>query len=77
MTQLQKMRTSFSDQGEATRTAVETGFQAQVAAFKDFAEKVAENNSKALVEALEEVIRDFNTKISEQFGDNFKQLKIN
>ena len=40
----------------------------------DFMEKMAENNSKALIEALKEVIRDFNTKISEQFGENFKQL---
>lgn len=42
--------------------------------FRDFAEKVSEDGSKALVEALESVIKDFNEKISEQFGDNFKQL---
>ncbi len=40
----------------------------------DFYEKMADNNSKALIEALKEVIRDFNTKINEQFGENFKQL---
>lgn len=40
----------------------------------DFMERMAENNSKALVQALQEVIRDFNVKISEQFGDNFKKL---
>jgi len=40
----------------------------------DFYEKVADNNSKALIEALEQVMRDFNTKINEQFGENFKQL---
>ena len=39
-----------------------------------FMEKMAENNSKALIQALQEVIRDFNIKISEQFGENFKQL---
>lgn len=39
-----------------------------------FMQKLAENNSKALIIALQEVIRDFNTKISEQFGDNFRQL---
>jgi hypothetical protein len=39
-----------------------------------FMQKLAENNSKALIIALQEVIRDFNTKITEQFGDNFKQL---
>ena len=37
-------------------------------------EKIAESNSKALIEAFKEVIRDFNTKINEQFGENFKQL---
>ena len=30
--------------------------------------------SKALIEALRDVIRDFNAKLTEQFGDNFKQL---
>jgi hypothetical protein len=40
----------------------------------DFMQKMAENNSKALIQALQEVIHDFNTKISEQFGENFKQL---
>jgi chromosome segregation ATPase len=35
---------------------------------------MAENNTNALIEALEGVMRDFNTKINEQFGDNFRQL---
>jgi hypothetical protein len=40
----------------------------------EFMQKMADNNSKALIQALQEVIRDFNTKLTEQFGDNFKQL---
>jgi hypothetical protein len=40
----------------------------------DFMATMAENNSKALIQALQEVIRDFNTKISDQFGENFKHL---
>lgn len=36
--------------------------------------KLSEMGSRALVEALRDVIREFNAKISEQFGDNFKQL---
>src|SRR6202008_4766787 len=39
-----------------------------------FMQKLAESNSKALIIALQEVIRDFNTKITDQLGDNFKQL---
>ncbi|MCL1946414.1 MAG: hypothetical protein FWF51_04575 [Chitinivibrionia bacterium] len=42
--------------------------------FKEFAQTQAENNTKALIEALESVMRDFNTKINEQFGDNFKKF---
>lgn len=40
----------------------------------NYMERIADNNSKALIEALREVIRDFNTKINEQFGDNFREL---
>lgn len=36
--------------------------------------KLTEMSSKTLVEALKDVIKDFNAKITEQFGDNFKQL---
>ena len=42
--------------------------------FKTFAKLQAENNTKALVEAIREVIGDFNAKINEQFGENFKEL---
>ena len=44
------------------------------ASFERYADKVAQSNSKALIQALQEVIRDFNAKINEQFGENFKQL---
>ncbi len=39
-----------------------------------FYEKIAELGSAALIEALREVIKDFNEKLTEQFGENFKQL---
>lgn len=46
--------------------------------FGDFAKKVAESSAKsatkAIVEALTNVVHNFNQKITEQFGDNFKQL---
>ena len=63
LTQVQKLRTDLKDgQNELTKE------------FRQFAETMAENNSKALIQALEQVIRDFNTQLNEQFGDNFKQL---
>jgi cell pole-organizing protein PopZ len=39
-----------------------------------FAADIVEANSKALVEALTIVVRDFNTKLNEQIGGNFKRL---
>jgi len=50
------------------------GLKAVYSSLENYMERMADNNSKALIEALKEVIRDFNTKINEQFGDNFKQL---
>lgn len=45
-------------------------------AFDRYAENIAEVNSTALVDALSTVVRDFNAKINEQFGDNFKHLNL-
>ena len=42
--------------------------------FERFAEKVVEANSMALIQALSEVIKDFNVKLNDQFGENFKNL---
>ncbi len=74
VTQIQKLRTSIIDKSDEHRKSTQDGFTSLVDEFREFARQQTENNSKALVEALNEVIRDFNTKINEQFGDNFKQL---
>lgn len=63
LTQIQRFRTTFADKQDEL-----------IKEFRDFAENMAEANSQTLIEALEEVMRDFNSKINEQFGDNFKQL---
>jgi chromosome segregation ATPase len=74
VTQIQKLRSAATDNHGELKTEIGKGFEAQLLEFREFAKTMAENNSKALIEALEGVIRDFNTKISEQFGENFKQL---
>jgi uncharacterized phage infection (PIP) family protein YhgE len=63
LTQIQKLRTTISDKHDEL-----------IKEFREFAKNMAENNSKALIDALTQVMRDFNTKINEQFGENFKQL---
>lgn len=37
-------------------------------------DKISKSSSDELVKALQEVIKDFNSKINEQFGENFRQL---
>lgn len=63
ITQLQKIRTTNSD-----------GFEEMNKSFEEFAEKVVADNTQSLIDALTGVMKDFNAKINEQFGDNFKEL---
>jgi ABC-type transporter Mla subunit MlaD len=49
-------------------------FETLTRSLDEFGRTVAENNSRALMDALRDVIREFNEKISEQFGENFKEL---
>ncbi|MFZ3617675.1 hypothetical protein ACOYA6_00335 [Leclercia barmai] len=63
LTQLKLMRQEQGDELRALRSAFDT-----------FSQKMAEDGSKALIDALREVISDFNAQINEQFGENFKHL---
>ena len=55
-------------------TDIRDGQNSALSEFRQFAETMAEDNSKARIETLEQVIRDLNTQLNEQFGENFKQL---
>ena len=65
---------SLMNQTILLRTNINDKFSDLTNEFKQFAQLQAENNTKALVEAIREVIGDFNAKINEQFGENFKEL---
>jgi len=65
ISQMKLARSDMNDRLESIRKSQE-----------QFMERLAEMSSKHLVEALRDVIRDFNQKITEQFGDNFKQLNL-
>jgi ABC-type transporter Mla subunit MlaD len=45
-------------------------------ALQTYTERSAETNSRVLVKALADVVLDFNNKLNEQFGENFKQLNV-
>lgn len=79
---LQQLRRSLTGPEESSlisqvrleREASDQHHQELIQEFRQFAAHMVENNQKAIIEALKEVIRDFNQKLSEQFGENFKQL---
>ena len=68
--QLQRLRTNFSDLEKTTKE----GFEAQIGEFRKFAEHMSKAFSDAIIQKLKSVIREFNEKLSEQFGEKFKQL---
>ncbi|MBK1716693.1 hypothetical protein [Thiocystis violacea] len=53
---------------------LERQHEQQLAAFRDFADQLSEMGSRQLIAALESVIRDFNSNLGEQFGENFRRL---
>jgi methyl-accepting chemotaxis protein len=63
VSQLKLLRADTNDRLEALR-------KAQTEAL----EMLSRMGSEALIEALRDVIRDFNVRINEQFGENFKHL---
>lgn len=63
ISQMKLARTDMNDRLDAIRKSQDA-----------FLDRLAEMSTKTLVEALRDVIRDFNAKINEQFGENFKQL---
>jgi len=69
-----KEDSTLLSQVKLLRQEIGDGLSALNSSLENYMERMADNNSKALIEALKEVIRDFNAKINEQFGDNFKQL---
>ena len=80
--QLAQIRNAISSDGDGSlltqvqklRTTVQDGQNALAKEFREFAAHMVENNQKAIIEALEQVIRDFNANLTTQFGENFKQL---
>ena len=72
--QVRRMRTDGADASRDLAALIDRRAGEQIAEFRDFAKHMVDNTHGALIEALEGVIRDFNDKLTEQFGENFKQL---
>jgi hypothetical protein len=65
LTQMKLQRQEFNDQLTQLRQS-----------FNNFAQHMVENNQKAFIEALNKAINDFNKNLTDQFGENFKQLNV-
>lgn len=68
--QLQAMQSGLA----AIQEDINTGFNLQITEFHKFSEHVSRVFSETIIEELKSTIREFNDKMSEQFGDNFRQL---
>lgn len=79
---LNNIETSLSSPNDGTvftqmqvlRETFESSNAQLVQEISAFSDRIAEKCSLLLVEALKEVVRDYNTKINEQFGENFVKL---
>jgi len=81
LSQLQKMRNDIRDTNKEVADSVKAlgrdlteQNEALIFEFQKFAEHMTEMNQKAIIEALSNVISDFNKNLTEQFGENFKEL---
>lgn len=79
---IKQMSNSISGDGDSSLATLlvklkdknEDGFQKMNTSFEEFAEKVVADNTQSLIDALTQVMDDFNNQINTQFGENFKRL---
>ena len=82
VTYLQKIHAGISGDSETSLVAQTVELKQSNAMYlhqlnstlEAFSEKMVADSTQSLVDALTQVMRDFNTKINEQFGENFKHL---
>ncbi len=74
MGQTKLLRSDMNDALKESRRDFE-GFQVRLwNKLQDFADMLSKSATETVIEALNQVIRDFNQNLTEQFGENFKQL---
>ena len=72
--QMKLLRSDVNDNHKIGQKDFE-GFQERLwIKLQDFADMMSKSATEQVIEALKQVITDFNNNLTEQFGDNFKQL---
>ena len=74
--QIKTIRLEMRDQLTGVQREIQEGNKQTLEAFQRFAETLAENNTKAFIQALTDTMKDFNEKLTTQFGENFKELNV-
>ncbi len=72
--QIQMLRTDVTDFRSGLVRRQEAFEEKLWGQMRDFAEMLSKSATQQVIEALKEVIVDFNKNLTEQFGDNFKRL---
>lgn len=72
--QFRNGRMEQRDEALKVRQVFESSFATMNASLQEALTKLSEGASKEIIKALEDVIKDFNQNLTDQFGENFKQL---
>ena len=72
--QVKLLRTDLADRHRDDRQAFDAFANHLWGQLTEFAQMMSRSATEQVVQALTQVIADFNQKITEQFGDNFKRL---
>ena len=72
--QMKLLRTDLTDRHRDDRQAFDAFADHLREQLKEVAQMLSQAATEQIVDALRQVIADFNQKITEQFGDNFKRL---
>ncbi|APJ02777.1 hypothetical protein [Silvanigrella aquatica] len=72
--EFKSFRKEKNEQSADLKKMIEIKIDQLIENFKIFSNHLVENNINAIVKALNEVVKDFNSKITGQFGENFKEL---
>ena len=85
ISQIRLLRSDHNEQSKAVKQAIQQSEEAQKQRFEGFsqdlwkklddvAEMLSKSATEQVINALKEVVADFNQNLTEQFGDNFKKL---
>lgn len=74
LNQIKLFKSDFNDYISYTKTFNDKFALTLWDKMKNFADILSKSATETIIEALKNVIQDFNNNLTEQFGDNFKQL---